>query len=366
MSDLQAPVSSKAPVDGAAPAGTVPVVAVVPPRVLLLDLAGPIEVLRKANLEQEAVRFEVSYVAPAGSAGSSIGLDLAGLAPLPDRLAPGTILIVPGSTEVPLGGVRPGEDRDGAAEREIVRWLARVAGRAGVATPADRTGQAGASDGGRTAGIRLVSICSGALLAARAGLLEGRDCTTHHACLDELARLAPTARVRENRLFVDDGDVLTSAGITAGIDLMLHLVARIAGPAVALSVARYLVVYLRRTGQDPQLSPWLEGRNHIHPAVHRAQDAVAAEPARDWSLASLARVAGTSPRNLSRLFNEHAGSSVTDYVNRIRLALARDLLAGSRLDMETVAERAGFGSTRQLRRAWGRLYDAPPSRMRGE
>ncbi|TPQ50623.1 AraC family transcriptional regulator [Prosthecomicrobium hirschii] len=354
MSDLQAPVSSKAPVDGVTPAGTVSVVAVVPPRVLLLDLAGPIEVLRKANLEQEAVRFEVSYVAPAGSAGSSIGLDLAGLAPLPDRLAPGTILIVPGSTEVPLGGVKPGEDRDGAAEREIVRWLARVAGPVGM------------PDGGRTAGIRLVSICSGALLAARAGLLEGRDCTTHHACLDELARLAPTARVRENRLFVDDGDVLTSAGITAGIDLMLHLVARIAGPAVALSVARYLVVYLRRTGQDPQLSPWLEGRNHIHPAVHRAQDAVAAEPARDWSVASLARVAGTSPRNLSRLFNEHAGSSVTDYVNRIRLALARDLLAGSRLDMETVAERAGFGSTRQLRRAWGRVHDAPPSRMRGE
>ncbi|MCW1839216.1 GlxA family transcriptional regulator [Prosthecomicrobium hirschii] len=359
MSDLQAPVSSKAPVDGATPAGTVPVVAVVPPRVLLLDLAGPIEVLRKANLEQEAVRFEVSYVAPAGSAGSSIGLDIAGLAPLPDRLAPGTILIVPGSTEVPLGGVRPGEDRDGPAEREIVRWLARVAGHAGVA------GQAGAS-GPDAPGIRLVSICSGALLAARAGLLEGRDCTTHHACLDELARLAPTARVRENRLFVDDGDVLTSAGITAGIDLMLHLVARIAGPAVALSVARYLVVYLRRTGQDPQLSPWLEGRNHIHPAVHRAQDAVAAEPARDWSVASLARVAGTSPRNLSRLFNEHAGSSVTDYVNRIRLALARDLLAGSRLDMETVAERAGFGSTRQLRRAWGRVHDSPPSRMRGE
>ncbi|MBT9292153.1 GlxA family transcriptional regulator [Prosthecodimorpha staleyi] len=365
MTDEQAPATTKAPAGLSGLTGIVPVVAVVPPRVLLLDLAGPIEVLRKANLEQEAVRFEVTYVAPGGTAGSSIGLDLAGLAPLPDRLAPGTILIVPGSTEVPLRGVRPGEDRDGAAEREIVRWLARVAKQAGVAAPGGRTEQAGAADPD-VFGIRLVSICSGALLAARAGLLEGRDCTTHHACLDELARLAPTARVRENRLFVDDGDVLTSAGITAGIDLMLHLVARIAGPAVALSVARYLVVYLRRTGQDPQLSPWLEGRNHIHPAVHRAQDAVAAEPARDWSVASLARVAGTSPRNLSRLFNEHAGSSVTDYVNRIRLALARDLLAGSRLDMETVAERAGFGSTRQLRRAWGRVHDAPPSRMRGE
>jgi len=209
-----------------------------------------------------------------------------------------------------------------------------------------------------------VTICSGALLAARAGLLDGHECTTHHASIAELKRLAPAAQVRENRLYVVDGERLTSAGITAGIDLMLHVVAQEAGHATALAVARYLLVYLRRGGSDPQLSPWLEGRNHIHPAIHRAQDAIAANPVDGWSVAALAKIAGTSPRNLSRLFGAHAGISVTDYVNRIKIALARELLTGSQLDMENVAERAGFTSARQFRRAWKRLYDTPPAQVR--
>ncbi|MCU4162233.1 helix-turn-helix domain-containing protein [Acidiphilium sp. AL] len=320
----------------------IPVYVVIPPRVLLLDVAGPVEVLRKANLEQTAVRFAVSYVSPSPEIGSSIGLAVAGIAPLPNHLPDGALVVVAGSADVPLGTRSRNRDEDMAREAEIVAWLGR--------TPRP--------------GIKLVLICSGALLAARAGLLDDRDCTTHHACIAELARIAPNARVLENRLYVEDGDRLTSAGITAGIDLMLHIVARMAGDACALSIARYLVVYLRRSAADPQISPWLQGRNHIHPSVHRAQDAVATAPARDWSVETLARVAATSPRNLSRLFNENAGMSITDYVNRMRVALAWELLTNSRLDIETVAERAGFASTRQLRRAWTRLHDLPPSRLR--
>src|SRR5579872_7369878 len=105
---------------------------------------------------------------------------------------------------------------------------------------------------------------------------------------------------------------------------------------------------MRRGAGDPQFSPWLEGRNHIHPAIHRAQDAIAADPTRNWSVETLATVAAASPRNLSRLFNHHAGMSVTDYVNRMRVALAREMLTGSQLDMDRVAERAGFASARQL------------------
>jgi transcriptional regulator GlxA family with amidase domain len=321
----------------------VPVYVVTPPRVLLLDVAGPIEVLRKANLEQGALRFVVTYIGPAAGVGSSIGLALTGVSPLPDRLPEGALVVVPGSADAPLGEAATSRQEDAGHEIAIVDWLKRTV----------------------RPGVRLVSICSGALLAARAGLLDGHECTTHHGCVAELARAAPLARVRENRLYVEDGERLTSAGITAGVDLMLHIVAGMAGHACALAVARYLVVYLRRGGADPQLSPWLEGRNHIHPAVHRAQDAVAADPARDWVVDTLARAAAASPRHLSRLFNEHAGMSVTEYVNRIRVALAQEFLTGSRLDMESVAERAGFASTRQLRRAWGRLHDLPPSGMRG-
>lgn len=319
----------------------IPVFMVVPPRALLLDIAGPMEVLRKANLEQDAVRFEVRYVGPAAEAASSIGLSVTGIEPLPGHLPDQALVAISGSADTPMG---PAPDRkaDAIQEAVIVDWLRRAI----------------------RPGIRLATICSGALLAARAGLLEGYECTTHHGTVEDLKRLAPTATVRENRLFVEDGERLTSAGITAGIDLMLAIVAREAGHTTALAVARYLVVYLRRGGADPQLSPWLEGRNHIHPAIHRAQDAVSQDPAREWTVATLADAAHTSPRNLSRLFNEHTGLSVTDYVNRMRLALARELLAATRLDMESIAERVGFSSARQFRRAWGRLNGAPPSALR--
>jgi transcriptional regulator GlxA family with amidase domain len=236
------------------------------------------------------------------------------------------------------------------------------------ATPVDREADEAAIVAwlGRTIrpGIVLVSICSGALLAARAGLLDGHECTTHFGSCEDLARLAPRARVVENRLYVEDRQRLTSAGVTAGIDLMLHLVSRLTSVACAVAVARFLVVYLRRGGADPQLSPWMEGRNHLHPVIHRVQDAIATDPARDWTLEALSRMAGASPRHLSRLFNDHAGMSVPDYINRLRVALARELLGHTRLDMERVAERAGFASTRQLRRAWGRFYPTPPSAAR--
>ena len=320
----------------------VPVFVVLPPRTLLLDVAGPLEVLRRANAEQKQVHFVAHYVGASATVTSSIGLDLAGVAPLPAHLPDGAMVVISGSTTDLMSAPRRTDAEDARDEAEIVAWL-------------------------RTAirpGITLVTICSGALLAARAGLLDGHDCTTHHASSAGLAALAPRARVLENRLYVEDGERLSSAGVTSGIDLMLHVVARLTSPACALAVARYLVVYLRRGGGDPQLSPWLEGRNHTHPAVHRAQDAVAAEPARSWTLDDLAGVAAASPRHLSRLFNEHAGIGVTDYVNRMRIALARELLAQTRLDMENIAERAGFASTRQFRRAWNRLHDLPPSRMR--
>ncbi|SOC12996.1 GlxA family transcriptional regulator [Stappia indica] len=328
--------------NAAARVRTIPVFVVVPPRALLLDIAGPVEVLRKANMEQAQLCFDVAYVGPAADVTSSVGLAVTGIAPLPAALPDGAMVVVSGAADRPLGSETDTRKDDAPLEAEIADWLRRAV----------------------RPGIRLVTICSGALLAARAGLLEGRECTTHHAAIEDLRRAAPTARVRDNRLFVEDGERLTSAGITAGIDLMLAIVAREAGHDVALAVARYLVVYLRRGGADPQLSPWLEGRNHIHPAIHRVQDAVAGDPARAWTVAALARLAATSPRNLSRLFNDHTGLSVTDFVNRMRIALAREMVLGSRLDMEEIAARAGFSSARQFRRAWNRLHPASPTSLR--
>ena len=319
---------------------------VIPPRLLLLDIAGPLEVLRWANQLQSAVRFDIRYVGPSRVQQTSIGLPLTEIDALPDALPEDAWVMLAGDVEFVMlcgGGIGPGQTpADAADEAAIVDWL-----RAAVQP-----------------GHKLISICSGALMAGRAGLLDGHACTTHHFCCDDLATIAPKARVLENRLYVEDGACCTSAGITTGIDLMLHLVGQLTDQSCAVAVARYLVVYLRRSGADPQLSPWLEGRNHIHPAVHRVQDAIAGDLTRTWTVSALAKIAGASSRHLSRLFHEHAGMSIPDYSNRLRVARARQLLSQTRLDMERVAEQAGFASSRQLRRAWRRVHPTAPRQAR--
>jgi transcriptional regulator GlxA family with amidase domain len=131
-------------------------------------------------------------------------------------------------------------------------------------------------------------------------------------------------------------------------------------------VARTLVVYMRRGPDDPQLSPWLEGRSHLHPVVHRAQDAIAADPVRHWSPAALGKLVGASPRNLARLFRLHAGMTVTEAVNRARIARAGDLIAQTDLGLEQVAERAGFASARHMRRVWAQFHATAPSSLRAK
>src|SRR6185312_6596182 len=229
----------------------IPVFVVVPPRLLLLDVAGPLEVLRQANRVQASVRFEVRYIGPTSTLRTSIGLTLAEIEPLPAKLPLQSWIVIAGDVEhVMLCGGALGSGKSSAdeeAERTIVAWLKTSI----------------------RPGHKLISICTGALIAARAGLLDGYSCTTHYLSYEELRGIAPAARILENRLYVQDGERYSSAGITAGIDLMLYLVHQCINQSCAVAVARYLVVYLRRSGSDPQLSPWLEGRNHIHPAIHR-------------------------------------------------------------------------------------------------
>lgn len=318
---------------------SVPVLFVLLPNVLMLDLAGPAEVLRLATQAEDAaaIDFDLQYVSPVQSLQTSIGLPLTGLAPLPPTLVPGTLVVLVGSTAKVSKAHRQAFE---SASDMLTQWLKSVFA---------------------PSGERLVCVCAGALSAARAGLLDGRQCTTHHALCETLQAIAPNARVLENRLYVTDGPISCSAGVTAGIDLMLHLLAELAGPRLACAVARDMVVYMRRSGADPQLSPWIAGRNHLHPAVHRVQDAIAAAPCEAWTATRMAGLACTSSRHLARLFQEHVGISPLDYLHTLRLTVARELLAESSLGIETVAERAGFGSARHLRRIWGKYEAGTPS-----
>lgn len=307
---------------------------VLPPDFLLLDLAGPAEAFRIAQKFGADIRLHFS--ADEENIASSIGVAIAGVQPLPETLPDGSLIVI-------AGAVRGGEIAHGKSIAALCQWLA---------------------NGFDPTRNRIACICSGALLAARAGILDGRRCTTHHSLTGELARLAPSARVEENRIFVEDGQVLTSAGIMAGVDLALYLIADIAGDRIAMDVAREMVVYLRRSGEDEQLSPWLAYRNHLHPAVHRAQDIIAHDPAQHWTLAALAASVHVSPRHLTRLFRDQAGISIVGYQQRLRVSLAKKELRGGQT-VDNAALIAGFESARSLRRLWPRFEDGTPGEMRG-
>ena len=322
----------------ASAAAPTPVLLVLLPGTLLLDLAGMAEPLRIANdLACESGKsppFLLHVLAGDSRVATSLPLQVAGCEPLPATLpdaagvAPWIVLIGTASRAVLPAGQRE------AASGQLVSWLrAVVAPRLAAGT------------------ARLWTVCSGALLAARAGLFDGRECTTHHDHIDTLRTLAPRALVQDNRIFVVDGAVASSAGITAGIDLALAAVQEHAGHDLAARVARELVVYWRRAGADPQISPLLAHRNHLHTAIHRAQDAVLAKPAADWSLPRLAAAAHVSPRHLRRLFQQHAGIGPLHYVQRVRLALLRQWQAQGHYSADHAAQRAGFSSARQARDA---------------
>lgn len=317
---------------------------VIVPHSLLLDIAGAAESFRLANQHRERrglpPRFRLRFAAPNQVQETSVGLSIAGLEPLPEQFSATTWVVVVGQPTEHLGDATP--------EKTITaRWLNRLLGDS-LRDPSPVNSE-----------HRLVTICSGTLLAARAGLLAGRSCTTHHDLIGALRMLAPDAHVIDNRVFVVDGPVASSAGITAGIDVALHLIGEKCGDALAASVAEDMVVYLRRSARDPEQSPFRMHRRHLHATVHRVQEAIIDAPERDWNMAALARAGHTTERHLLRLFVEHARVSPLQYLQAIRLERARQALEHG-ASVTRAAELAGFRSDLQLRRAWNRQWGGSP------
>lgn len=314
------------------------------PDSLVLDWAGPAEALRIANqclqARGEPERFTLEFAGPAAVMRSSVGVQLCGLKALAPELsglpssspAAQTAAGVHQQVWVVLVG-QPGGAMDvGSPEAlTLLHWLRGLRLRSGH--------------------LELITICAGALLAAHAGLLAGRRATTHHQHLETLAAVEPRCDVVANRIYVVDGPMHSSAGVTTGIDLMLQRIAHSCDPSVAAQVAQTLVMSMRRGTEDPQTSPFLEHRSHLHPGIHRVQDAVTAAPEDDWHLSAMAAVAHVSPRHLTRLFVEHACIAPLAWLRSIRLARAEALLHAGR-NVTQAAELAGFASDTQLRRAW--------------
>lgn len=316
------------------PADLIEVYFVLLPDSLVLDWAGPAEALRIANqrlaAQGQPVRFRLHFVSPEPTSLTSVGVALAGLQKLPPLAGALNSWVVlvgqPGSTI----------SIESEASRAVLHWLR------GLRLAAGR--------------VELVTVCAGSVLAAHAGLLAGRHATTHHHHLEELKQVEPLCEVVSNRVFVVDGPVFSSAGVTTGVDLMLHRISALCGPVLAAQVAQTMVVALRRGPQDPELSPFLASRNHLHPALHRVQDAVSQQPQIGWTVKRMADLVHTSPRHLTRLFIAHAHIAPLQYLRRIRLAMAQAALQSGR-NVTQAAEMAGFSSDTQLRRAW-RQFEA--------
>lgn len=287
------------------------------PQVHLLDLAGPVQVFDTARTQGHP--YELHYVAEQPDIPTAQGLTVRASVRWP-ALDPADLVVVPG-------------------------WRAPTLRGTGLLGPASISRLAGHHASGGT----VASVCAGADALGRAGLLDGRRCTTHHEVQEELARRYPQATVVRDVLYVLDRRVVTSAGIASGIDLALHLVAVRHGPAVAARIAREMVVYTRRAGGEPQASAMLRNRSHLSDTVHRVQDLIDARFTERLPLAHLAAAAGVSQRTLTRLFGRATGMTPLRYQQLLRAEHAEHLI-GNGATVESAARAVGFEDARMLRR----------------
>ncbi len=302
----------------------------------LLDLAGPVEVLTMAGFLRSEAVYDLVLVSPGGrSARSSSGITVEVSRSLQHEARSsepvGTLLVV--------GGV--GTEAV-SADEELIEALRSIAARA----------------------TRVASVCTGAMLLAAAGLLEGRSATTHWVAAQEMRRRYSGVMVEDDRIFVQDGSVWTSAGVTAGIDLTLALVAEDHGDRLAQEIAGWLVVFSRRPGGQSQFSATLVAQEVADPALADLLGWLPGNLAEDLGVAALAERAHMSPRTFARAFAREVGTTPAAHVERVRIESARTLLATSDLGIDAIARRVGYRRSETLHRAFRRLVGTTPDAYR--
>ena len=318
-----------------APPGPRPVWIVAFPDVQILDVTGPLEVFSIANRVEPSrpPRYEIVLIAPTpGLIVTSSGVALQAHRGLAQARGPVDTLIVAGGIGTRLA----------MRDRRLIAWIARTARRA----------------------RRVASVCTGAFLLGEAGLLDGRRVTTHWSACEGLQRRFAAARVERDPIFVRDGALATSAGITAGIDLALDLVEEDAGRDLALTVARWLVMYLRRPGGQSQFSVQLAGQLAERNGVRDVQTWIADHLEADLRVGTLARRAGMSARNFARVFRREVGRAPATYVEAQRVETARRLLETTGRTVAEVAESCGFGRAETMHRAFRRRLRVAPAQYR--
>ena len=309
------------------------VVIVAFPDVQCLDVTGPHEVFAMANRTARAPRYTVELVAPAGGVvRASSGLGLVADQSFAACDGPIDTLVVAGGL-----GTRTAVD-----DPDLIAWLRGAAGRS----------------------RRVTSVCTGALVLAAAGLLDGRRVTSHWSACETLAERHPTVTVEPDRIYVRDGRVWTSAGVTAGMDLALALVEDDHGPALALDIARQLVLFTRRAGGQSQFSPQLAAVRTDHEALREILAYVAEHLDDDLSVPALAARAAMSPRTFARAFRAEVGTTPAAFVQASRVEAARRLLESSAMGTAEIARACGFGTVETMHRAFRRTVHTTPGQYR--
>ena len=302
------------------------------PGVLLLDVAGPLQVFAMANRFAPAPRYRTRLLSlDGGPVETDTGVVLHSDAALAEAPAGGD-LVVPGG---------PGVD-------------------AQLENPAFIDALRRAALGRR----RLVSVCSGSLLLAEAGLLDGREATGHWGRAAQMTESYPQVRWTPDAIYIRDGHIFSSAGVTAGLDLALALVEADLGSALALRVAQELVVHLRRSGGQSQYSRPLEAQHSVAPAIRRVYEAIVSAPEKDWRVADLADLAGTTERTLHRRFVKAFGQGPARFVESVRLEAARSALEQSGRSPAEIARLCGFRDAQTLRRAFRKHLGVSPGTYR--
>ena len=302
--------------------GTGKIVFFVPPGVHMLDMSGPGQAFLAAG--QMLSAYPIHYCSFRPEVADSTGLRLCSLPHYGSiALSVADYVFFPGFSSALLLS-----DSDKAEWEGVYRWVRNAA----------------------SAGVRICAVCTGAFVLAKAGLLNGRSCTTHWAFVALMRRHFPRIDVKEDVLFVQDSTLYTSAGISSGIDLALHLLETEHGPLLAHRVAHELVVYFRRSDNHSQLSVYLDYRNHLHPGIHRLQDWLIGHLDRKMTIDEMARMVNMSSRNLTRTFRNQTGISINRYITLLRLELANNLRHSPDMTMREIASRCGFSNERQLQR----------------
>ena len=295
-------------------------------KVKMLDVAGPSEVFAEAN------RLGANYDLCVCSVGAAPVTSSTGMRLTPDLDAAKTDLAF--DTLLVMGGDQLPTHPLDLQLVDVVRTLA-------------------------TTSTRVCSICTGAFLLAAAGCLDGRRATTHWQHAELLSRAFPSVRVDPDAIYVKDGSFVTSAGVTAGIDLALALLEDDHGEELARAVARSLVVFLQRPGGQSQFSPTLQGPRPRAGLLRGVFDSVAADPSADHSVPALAARFTVSPRHLTRLFHDEVGTTPARYVDAVRFDAAKAALDAG-LSVSAAAGRAGYGNPESLRRAFVTRLGIPP------